>query len=64
MIRSRAEIHQTSHGSATPSSEEIEFRICLDQPVGDDNVAVEFFELYILSECDLLRAVAVNANFN
>ena len=37
----------------TPISEDLEVRICLDEPVDNENVAVEFFELYIrvLGEC-------------
>ena len=35
----------------TPISEELEVRICLDEPVDNENVAIEFFELYILGEC-------------
>ena len=35
----------------TPISEDLEVRICLDEPVYNENVAIEFFELYILGEC-------------
>ena len=31
----------------TPISENLEVRICLDQGAGDENVAIEFFELYV-----------------
>ena len=32
-------------------SEELEVQICLDESVDNENVAIEFFELYILGEC-------------
>ena len=35
---------------ATPISEDLEVRICLDEPLNTENVAIEFFELYILGE--------------
>ncbi|KAL5476198.1 hypothetical protein EMCRGX_G026114 [Ephydatia muelleri] len=34
---------------ATPISEDLEVRICLDEPLNTENVAIEFFELYILA---------------
>ena len=38
----------------TPISEELEVRICLDESVDNENIAIEFFELYILGECYIL----------
>ena len=35
----------------TPISEDLEVQICLDEPADNENVAIEFFELYILGEC-------------
>ena len=37
----------------TPITENMEVRICLDQGLDDENVALEFFELYILGELNL-----------
>ena len=37
----------------TPITENMEVRICLDEGLNNENVALEFFELYILGEFDL-----------
>ena len=50
--RVRAAVQQTSLGFVrrslhAPISDDLEVRICLDQNLSDENVALEFFELYI-----------------
>ena len=40
----------------TNITENLEVRICLDEGPDNENVALEFFELYILSELTLNRA--------
>ena len=37
----------------TPVTEDMEVQICLDEILADENVALEFFELYIPGECKL-----------
>ena len=47
----------------TPISEDLEVRICTDQDLNDENVAIESFELYIQGEISkLLHATAQDIN--
>lgn len=40
---------------STPISEDLEVRICTDEDISNENVAIEFFELYILGKLHACR---------
>ena len=61
--RARADLPWFCKTFPTPISEDLEVRICTDQDLNDENVAIESFELYIQGEISkLLHATAQDIN--